>query len=274
MEDTTSNELAVIIVGDQGKGNAGQMQVADAMSSFCEVQRCDFAFLLGDNFYQSGVKSVDDPKFQSHFELPYARMGIEFWAILGNHDYGFGLSRGNVQAQVKYTANSRFWRMPSRYYSFETHGIEFIAIDTVALDRDTTQQEWLSSKLATPKKGHRVVLGHYPIHSGGLHGDTPGLRDRWAPKFCGTTDLYMSGHDHHLEHLKTDCGVHLMLSGAGAEARAVRLTPQTLFAASTLGFSYLVKDKNGDLWARYYDTSLKLLAEFQLNNSSVRAPSH
>ena len=263
-EHSATDELGIIIVGDQGKGNEGQLKVADAMFSFCKTSRCDFAFLLGDNFYQSGVKSLYDSKFKTHFEDPYSRFGIEFWAILGNHDYGFGLARGNIQAQVDYTRISSSWRMPTRYYSFETHGIEFIAIDTVSLNRDLPQQTWLKSKLDSPRSGFRAVLGHYPIHSGGLHGDTPDLRDRWSPMLCHSADLYISGHDHHLEHLKTDCGVDLMLSGAGAEARSVQPTQRTLFAASALGFSYLFKDRNGQLWARYFDTHLNLLAEFEI----------
>lgn len=266
--ESGSAELGVLMLGDQGKGTAGQTRVADAMFSFCQQQRCDFALLLGDNFYQSGVKSLSDPKFQTRYEAYYARFGIEFWAVLGNHDYGFGFSRGNIQALLDYTRISPSWRLPTRYYSFETQGVEFIGIDTVALPRDRAQQQWLEEKLKSPKSGYRMVLGHYPIHSGGQHGDTSYLRDEWSPKLCKSTDVYASGHDHHLEHLKTDCGVHLVLSGAGAEARPVTPTRHTLFAAETLGFSYLYKDKEKNLWVRYYDTALTQLAEFKIENRS------
>ncbi|MEY4064161.1 MAG: hypothetical protein RIR26_369 [Pseudomonadota bacterium] len=256
------NSLGVLMMGDQGKGNDEQQQVADALHRFCQSQRCDFGVLLGDNFYNSGVKSVRDEKFQTHFEIPYGRIGIPWWAALGNHDYGFGWSRGNVNAQVEYTQLSKFWRMPNRYYSFESTGIEFIVIDTVSLENDPTQQKWLNEKLEAPKAKTRIVAGHYPIHSGGMHGDTTYLRDQWSPQFCGKVDLYVSGHDHQLEHLRTDCGVNLVISGTGGETRPVTPTPRTKFAASVLGFAYLSKAESGPLTVSYYDTQLKKLAEF------------
>jgi acid phosphatase len=152
--------------------------------------------------------------------------------------------------------------MPSRYYSFETHGIEFIALDTVVLPRDSAQREWLGRTLEKPRQGFRVVMGHFPIHSGGLHGDNSYLRDNISKKLCGKADIYVAGHDHHLEHLKTDCGVSLVVSGAAAEARAVNPTPRTMFAASTLGFAYLKKTSNAELKIQYIDSALNVLAEF------------
>ncbi|MEN9529457.1 MAG: hypothetical protein RI932_1330 [Pseudomonadota bacterium] len=261
-DNIQTDELGVLLLGDQGKGNAGQREVADALAVFCKRERCDFGVLLGDNFYNSGVKSVNDPKFETHFEQPYGKLGIEFWAILGNHDYGFAFARGNIQAQIEYTRKSKSWRMPTRYYSFQTSGVEFVALDTVALPKDTAQQDWLRRTLDKPKSGFRIVLGHYPIHSGGQHGDTRYLRDNISNQLCGKADIYASGHDHHLEHLKNDCGVALLLSGAAAETRPVNPTPRTLFAASTLGFAYLKKSSTTELKIQYLDTALNVLAEF------------
>ncbi|MBM3383363.1 MAG: hypothetical protein FJY29_13140 [Betaproteobacteria bacterium] len=263
-------ELGVVLLGDQGKGNAGQLQVAEALSAFCKRERCDFGILLGDNFYNSGVKNIDDSKFKTHFEQPYGQLGIEFWAVLGNHDYGFGFARGNIQAQIDYTQKSKFWRMPTRYYSFHKNDIEFVALDTVALPRDRDQQSWLDRTLDKPKPGFRVVLGHYPIHSGGQHGDTRFMRDNVSQKLCGKADIYASGHDHHLEHLKTDCGVELLLSGAAAETRSVNATPRTLFAASTLGFAYLKKTSESELKIQYIDSALNVLAEFAVEKAKER----
>jgi tartrate-resistant acid phosphatase type 5 len=256
--------LGVPLLGDQGKGNDGQQLVANALHQFCQSQRCDFGLLLGDNFYNSGVKNVHDKKFQTHFEIPYGKMGILWWAALGNHDYGFGWSRGNVNAQVEYTLLSKYWRMPSRFYTFEASGIEFIFIDTVALEKDENQQKWLNEKLAAQTEKTRVVVGHYPIHSAGMHGDTTYLRDHWAPKFCGKVALYIAGHDHHLEHTRTDCGVELVVSGSGAESRAVTPTPRTKFAASALGFAYLTKEESGLMTVSYFDTNLTKLASFSV----------
>lgn len=262
---SSSEELGVLLIGDQGQGNAGQAAVANALQTFCSTQRCDFGFLLGDNFYPAGVRSVEDSKFQTYFEEPYGKLGLLFWTLLGNHDYGFGWARGNVQAQIDYTTKSRFWRMPSRYYSFVEKGVEFVVLDTVKLRNDSEQLSWLDRVLSAPKSGFRMVLGHYPVHSGGLHGDTPYLRDDVAPKFCPSVDAYVAGHDHHLEYLKSDCGVPLVVSGAGAESRPVVKTPRTVFSASTLGFAYLKKTSDGQMFIQYFDDALNLLAEFSLN---------
>lgn len=262
---SNSEELGVLLVGDQGKGNQGQRIVADALNSFCQSNRCDFAFLLGDNFYNSGVKGLSDPKFKTHFEDLYSKMGIEFWAVLGNHDYGFAFLRGDIQAQIDYTRLSASWRMPSRYYSFQTQGVQFIALDTVALPRDKEQQDWLDRRLEAPHDAFRVVLGHYPIHSSGEHGDTEFLRDKIAPKLCGNTDIYASGHDHDLEHLKSDCGVNLVVSGSGAETRDVVPTARSVFAASKLGFAYLKKTSNKEMTIQYFDSDLQMLSEFKIS---------
>jgi len=270
----STEELGVLLLGDQGKGSEGQRQVAAALQTFCQNNLCDFGILLGDNFYNSGVKNIDDPKFKTHFEDLYSPLGIEFWAVLGNHDYGFGFSRGNVQAQIDYTRHSNFWRMPTRYYSFEAKGAEFIALDTVTIHKDSQQQKWLSEKLSKPAAGLRVVLGHYPVHSSGLHGDTKFIKENIAPQMCGNTDIYAAGHDHHLEHLKTDCGVNLVLSGSGGETRPINsLHPRSVFAASKLGFAYLKKDQNSGFKVQYFDYELNPLAEIEIiknTSSSLR----
>jgi hypothetical protein len=55
-------------IGDTGKGNTGQKQVADAIARKCAASGCDFVQLLGDNIYDSGVTSVTDPQWQTKFE--------------------------------------------------------------------------------------------------------------------------------------------------------------------------------------------------------------
>lgn len=256
-------ETGIILIGDQGKNNSGQRSVADAMTRFCRTERCDAAILLGDNFYTSGVRSVRDKKFISHFEDHYVNLQMPFWAVLGNHDYGYGLARGNVQAQIDYGFRSTKWRMPNRYYSFSIGRTEFFAIDTVALPKDEKQFAWLEEQLNTEKMGFRVVVGHYPIHSSGMHGDNNFMKSKVAPLLCGKADMYAAGHDHHLEHAVTDCGVVQIVSGAGAETRPIQKTQRTKFAASSLGFTYLRINKSGELSVEYLNENLEQLAQFR-----------
>lgn len=257
-------EIGIILLGDQGKNNEGQALVAAAMTRFCAVETCDAVILLGDNFYPSGVKSLRDKKFTTHFENHYGNLKVPFWASLGNHDYGYGWSRGNIQAQIDYGTRSTQWRMPSRYYSFTIGRTEFIAIDTVALPKDTQQLEWLREGLNAEKTGHRIVFGHYPIHSGGMHGDNKVLKEHVAPLLCGKADIYAAGHDHHLEHATTDCGVIQIVSGAGAETRPVTPTTRTKFASASLGFAYLRLKTNSAGAIEYFNEKLEKLAQFPL----------
>ena len=50
-----------ITLGDTGKGNADQRRVAVAARDLCAARGCDFALLLGDNIYEEGVETIDDP---------------------------------------------------------------------------------------------------------------------------------------------------------------------------------------------------------------------
>lgn len=58
----TAASVRFVAIGDAGKGNAEQKQVADAIQAKCAASGCDFVQLLGDNIYDSGVASVTDPQ--------------------------------------------------------------------------------------------------------------------------------------------------------------------------------------------------------------------
>src|SRR5262245_55898356 len=60
--------LQFFAFGDWGTGDDPQKQVADAVTSFCQTQHCDFGLLLGDNFYPAGVSSTADIQWQDKFE--------------------------------------------------------------------------------------------------------------------------------------------------------------------------------------------------------------
>lgn len=70
----------------------------------------------GDNFYESGVDSISDDKWQTTFEAIYdaPALQVPWYAVLGNHDYG-----GSAQAQIDYSKKSRRWTMPDRYFQID-----------------------------------------------------------------------------------------------------------------------------------------------------------
>ena len=68
-------ELTFLVVGDWGGQDDdpyytdGEARVADSMGEIGKLLGSQFTISLGDNFYDSGVKSVNDPRFKETFEV-------------------------------------------------------------------------------------------------------------------------------------------------------------------------------------------------------------
>lgn len=223
-----------LFFGDFGTGEPAQYEVAKGMEKFCVTNVCQFAVLLGDNFYPTGVTGVNDPQWKSKFADPYAGLRMDFYVALGNHDY-----MGNVPAQIEYSAKSPYWILPARYYSFSKDVVDFFVIDTN--DFHATQRAWLKEELKRSKAEWRVVVGHHPVFSYGEHGHTSGLKSL-IPMLEEHADFYLAGHDHDLQVLR-EKGVEYVVSGAAAQLRPVGSGIKTKFAKSVLGFSHLSFDK-------------------------------
>lgn len=238
------NELRILVFGDNGTGDENQMKVAAAMQKFCEKNGCDLALMLGDNIHPQGVRSADDPQFIEKFEKPYEGLCIPFYAILGEHDWGRKDEMFNWKAQIEYSRRSSRWRMPSDVYSLTIGDLKILALNTNVLDSSPAQVDWLKKELGNSQARWNLVMGHKPIHSYGYHGDTDFMTTLVLPLLCGRADLYLSAHEHNLQVLKADCGLPLLISGAGGKLRPEKETgPRGLFAAPELGFTYLqVKD--------------------------------
>ena len=234
-----------IAMGDTGEGNEAQYEVAEVIEAVCADQGCDFVLLLGDNIYESGVQALDDLQWQEKFELPYAGLDLPFYAVLGNHDYGL-LTPDNDRAefQVAYSEVSDKWVMPARHYSHQHSNVEFVALDTQATQFPNSlgaeleaQDAWLIDRMRQEAEGWRIVYGHHPYLSNGLHGNA-GAYDGFPPELdlsgvhlkglfeehiCGSADLYLCGHDHDREWLEARCeGTRFVVSGAGAKLRPFR----------------------------------------------------
>jgi len=195
--------------------------------------------VMGDNFYDSGVKSADDPRFQETFESVYtdpSLMNMPYYVVLGNHDWG-----GNTSAQIAYSAKSKRWVMPDLYYkkTFSFNGgaitIDAVFIDTVSLAGNSddledefgelpgpkdpklaaTQWEFIEGALNSSTANYLVVVGHYPVYSAGEHGPTTVLVNQLKPMLIKYGAHYFSGHDHDLSHISDGTGVNYIVIGAG-----------------------------------------------------------
>lgn len=206
--------IRVLAFGDFGTGTPEQIQTAAAMREYQKGHPLDFGITLGDNFYPSGAASPDDPQWKARYEDLYGPMGIKFYATLGNHDYG---RADSPAAEILYSQKSDSWRMPATYYTYTAGPVQFFAIDTIELS-DTVlfnkEAAWLDAEIAKSKSPWKVVYGHYQIYSA-TRGDEQNLIQRLLPVLRNRVDVYLCGHDHNLQELNPEGGVHFFVSGAG-----------------------------------------------------------
>ena len=107
-EAFSGDALNFIVFGDWGRaGFFNQREVAAQMGRTAEEIRSRFVISTGDNFYTTGVASVEDPKWlRSYEEIYTARSLWEPWyVVLGNHDW-----QGDAFAQIAYSRRSSRWR--------------------------------------------------------------------------------------------------------------------------------------------------------------------
>lgn len=273
----------VLAVGDFGVKKADltrQKAVADGMARYVTQGKIkpQALALLGDNFY-GGLdgKGVDSPRWDMNVEsmYPASALPCPMFAMLGNHDYDDEKDGRSVAAQLAYrqhAPNSR-WTMPSKWYRFELGDrkpvASFVVIDTnlgsLSADERKQQSAFIATELAKPRTAPWLfVLGHHPVFSDGSHGDTPGLKQQLEPLLrTHHVDLYLSGHDHDLQHLEfAGHPTSFVISGGGgAHAREVGPRKRSAFGQAVYGFSHL--ELNHDRFViRHLDANGKLLHAF------------
>lgn len=175
--------LHVTVIGDFGSGTQHQADVAQALQRRNAQLPFQLGLTVGDNFYRCGVRSIYDRKWITRWENFYTRLGFPFYATLGNHDYGRPLDcvtrSGSPDAQVAYTAKSKSWRMPARYYTFAAGAARFFALDTESWPG--AQLRWLKEALEAsqhePGIRWRIIYGHHPVLSSGHHANQKNLID-------------------------------------------------------------------------------------------------
>ena len=256
------NGLNLLVLGDWGfKGLLHQRPVADQMDLFAGALRPKFVISTGDNFYQTGVSSVQDSQWKQSFELVYtgSHLQIPFKVVLGNHDYEQAAS---AQAEIDYTRQSNRWQMPARYFTESVPidaktSLRIVYIDTnpfvteyrqnSAAYSDLPQQDtkrqlvWIDSVLAHAPETWKIVVGHHPIRSVGTdHGDQPELVSQLQPLLTKyDVQAYLCGHSHTLQHLTSGPTDYIVSGGGGAPLGGVAPGPPARFAVAEGGFAVL-----------------------------------
>jgi len=144
---SSSPHFHFLAIGDFGEPNKRLQIVASSLDIIAQRTNPSFILTLGDNMYEDGCMSVNDPQFNTKwfqvFIRPFLSLQVPWKVCLGNHDY-----YGNPQSQIDYTkhpANYRgLWQCPSNNYNFKVNDlgqedagcanplVEFFCIDTNA----------------------------------------------------------------------------------------------------------------------------------------------
>lgn len=260
-------ELSFLVVGDWGRnGSQNQQEIANQMNRTALRENAQFVISTGDNFYETGVKSITDSQWETSFEKVYSGIALQKdWLVaLGNHDY-----QGNPQAQIDYSNKSLRWKMPSRYFTLvktidEETKVRLVFIDSNPFvkeylknpkaysdiaNQDTQKQlVWLDSVLTNAKEKWKIVIGHHPIYSAGFgHGNQDELINQIKPILeKNHVQMYFCGHSHSSQYLKRpDSSVDYVVAGAGSStAELVKQESYVLFGTITPSFTLISLSSN------------------------------
>lgn len=165
-----ADSLKFAVVGNAGKGDRTQYQLADQMARLRERFKFDLVILAGGNIFGS-----EKPRdYLDKFETPYKPLlssGVTFQAALGSDD---------SRAQRFY----QLFNMDGRlYYSFTPKpGVRFFALDAGAPAREQTA--WLEQQLRASNEPWKIAFFH-----------DPRLRKELDPLFTRHNVVVLSGKD-------------------------------------------------------------------------------
>ena len=207
------------MIGDNGTGQAPQYTVARQMVKNHAATPFEFVLMMGDNLY--GSQNRRD--FVDKFEIPYGpllRMGIPFYAALGNHD------DPDNRNYPQFNMNGQ------RYYSVVRGAARFFFFDTNLMDAE--QVKWIDAALRVATEDWKIAVFHHPIYSDGdRHGPNVALRVMLEPMLIKYgVDVVFSGHEHIYERIKEQKGIPYFIVGSSGQLRKGGVTPSAITAAS------------------------------------------
>ena len=207
------------VIGDHGTGQTPQYDVARQMLKHHAETPFELVLMMGDNMYGSQARR----DFADKFEIPYGpllRLGIPFYAALGNHD-----DPGN-RNYPQFNMNGQ------RYYSVVRGGARFFFFDTNFMDGE--QVRWIDAALKAATEDWKIAVFHHPIYSDGdRHGANVELRVVLEPMLIKYgVNVVFSGHEHIYERIRPQKGIAYFIVGSSGQLRKGGVTPSALTAAS------------------------------------------
>jgi hypothetical protein len=232
------------VIGDSGRGDRAQHEVAAQMLAWRARFPFDFVVMLGDNIY--GTHAPQD--YVRKFEEPYRALlasGVTFHAAIGNHD---------ESAEVNYAP---FNMGGERYYTFKRAertlsalsgaGARFFALDSRSFDRG--QLDWLKRELAASGTTWKICFFHHPLYTSGRYrAGARALRSAVEPILVdGDVDVVLSGHEHFYERVTPQHGISYFISGGAGSLRVGDIRPSGLTAKGfDRDYHFLMMEISGD----------------------------
>jgi tartrate-resistant acid phosphatase type 5 len=293
-EETATPLAEFMILGDFGSNQKPQFAVAKTMKNYVLQHsiKPEALLLLGDNFYTKMEGGLKSARWKTGFEdiYPASVYDCPCPAVLGNHDYHDNLGGEQVQLAYAKQGNTR-WTMPSKWYRMDMGGadklITFLFIDTNLFSlsgkadkkakvkvtkpsltpaEEAEQWAWLTAELTQPRAPYTIVVGHHPIYSNGVHGDSKELVEKLAPLLeQHSVHAYLCGHDHDLQHLEMEKTQTSFLLSGGGGARTRELTNKNRkqpYGQAVYGFSRLSLHAD-KLVFQHIDANGKLVHKFE-----------
>ena len=220
--------LRLALIGDSGRGDKPQYDVAAQMQAFRKDFDYDLVLMLGDNIYEGSTPE----DYRTKFELPYKPLleaGVKFYAVIGNHD---------EPQQHLYPLFNMGGR---RYYTFKPErkglgaiagpSVRFFMLDTEHLD--LTQVLWLRQQLGASDSDWKIAVFHRPIYTSGRYAlPAQRLRRLLEPVFLlHGVSVAFSGHEQFYERTHPQKGIVYFISGGAGSLRKGDLRRSTLTAA-------------------------------------------
>ena len=278
---TLKKDISFFLANDLGRnGYYDQKPIAELMGVMAEEIGPECVLAAGDVHHFDGVQSVHDPLWMTNYELVYSHpeLMIDWLPILGNHEY-----RGSTQAVLDYSAVSRRWGMPARYYTrvYEEEGttVRLVMVDTTplmgkyreekqkypeaCLQDNEKQLAWVDSVLNVAKEDWVMVVGHHPIYAETSKDEserldmqnTLGKVLRKYPKVA----MYLCGHIHNFQHIRVPGSpIDYVVNSSASLSRKVKPIEGTQFCSPEAGFSVIAADKK-ELCLHMIDKTGKVL---------------
>ncbi len=273
-----------MIASDIGRnGYYDQKNIAETMGEVASIVAPEFVAALGDVHHFMGVRSVQDPLWETNFEWIYKHpeLMIPWYPVLGNHEY-----EGTTRAVLEYSNVSRRWEMPNRYYVITRSigkdvSVLLLFIDTTPLiDKyrnnqieyaDAWQQSmeqqlaWIKDILEKSDAKWKIVMGHHPVYAGTTKdpSEQEDLQKRLQPlldKYA--VDLFVCGHIHNFQHIRVqESNVDYFVNSSASLSRKVVGIEGALFESGASGFT-LCAVKEDEVIMTFLNKEGKILYQY------------